>query len=291
VGVHSGQENLVTSGSYVDPILAVSEANGQQTQAFHLLWHEFGYYDRSLAPRPVEVRRAFAKSHVQNLVRKYSGRVEAWNVVNEAFTDQGEQRGAEVYGFGTMYPNWLWGISNDFLADAFRWAREADPNAQLYYNDYGIEVDGPKWNAVLAMVKRFKQNGVPIDGVGFQAHLELGDPNQVQIGVLLDHFRQLNELGVRVRVTELDVGIAKGVGDDKQRLEAQAELVWQVTTACLHAQDCDAINIWGLSDTYSWKSKPQFGGSPANRPTLFDTSFEPKPAYWWMQHALLRPKD
>jgi endo-1,4-beta-xylanase len=287
----NANQPLKSSGVFVDPILAVTEANGQQSQAFHLLWHEFSYWNPELANRSLNERRAFAKSHVQTLMRKYSGRVQAWNVMNEAFRDDGSLRQEVEYTATGSYKNWLFGISNDLLGDSFRWAREADPNALLFYNDYGIEADGPKWDAVLNMVKRFKREGVPIDGVGFQGHLDLtGNPNG-KLDALNDHFRQLNELGVRVRITELDVSIGDGRGSEALRLEAQARLVWQATTACMHAQNCDAINMWGMTDSYNWKTRPEFQGKPENQPTLFDTSFNPKPAYWWMQHALIRPVE
>jgi endo-1,4-beta-xylanase len=284
------QGNLVTSKSFVGPMLSVSEANNQQTMAFHLLWHEFGLSNPFLTKAARAERSRFAKSHVQSLVGGYKGRVGAWVVLNEPFLDNGELRGETVDNYGTAFPNWLFGTSTDTATDPFRWARAADPNAKLYLSEYGIEQDGPKWDGLLELVKRFKREGVPIDGVAFQGHLELGNPEKsVNLSTLQEHFRLINEQGLNVRITELDIGIQGGSGTEQERLQAQGDLVWQMTTACLHAQSCDAVNVWGLADPYSWKSVPQYGGSPANKPTLFDNDIEPKQAYWSMQHSLLRP--
>jgi endo-1,4-beta-xylanase len=283
--------NPITNDQYVEPMLAVSEANGQQSQGFHLLWHEFGLFNEALPKVSIEKRRAFVKSHIQTLMGKYRGRVGAWNVVNEAFNDQGQRHGPQVFGGGKLFENWLYGLGGDFIADAFRLARQTDPNALLFYNDYGLEVDGPKWEAVLAMVKQFKAQGVPIDGVGFQGHLDVSESNQVELGVVREHFRQLNELGVKVRITELDVGIQNGSGTEAERVRKQSDLIWLMTTACLQSQDCDVVNMWGLSDNYSWRSLAQYGGSPANKPTLFDADLNKKQPYWWMQGALLRPLE
>ncbi len=283
----AAQRDFFPTGD-IDEVLAITGPAGQQSQAFHLLWHEDGLRNPWVTQLPPAEQAAFAKARIQTLMRKYAGRVTAWNVVNEAFTDQGERRGADVQSYNTNYKNWL-AYSPTMIEDAFKIARATDPNALLFYNDYDLENDGPKWEGVIAMVRDFKARGIPIDGVGFQAHLGLDRP--VDDAAVRRHFLQLNALGVRARFTELDVTIDNAPGTEAERLDQQGSYYWRMTTVCLQAPNCDAINLWAISDQHSWKSKPEFGGSPAAKPMIFDSNYQPKQAYWSMNWALRRPEE
>ncbi len=266
----------------IDQILSVTEAAGQQSQAFHLLWPDFGRFYPWLTKLSKPQWKAYASDRIRTLMNKYRGRVQAWNVANEIFDVNGKMYGDTLYIDGNPYPNWM-AYSPTAIEDAFKLARATDPNALLFYNDYNIENDGPKWDGVLAMVRDFRARGIPIDGVGFQAHLGIEVPlNDYQ---LREHFRQLNDLGVRVRVSELDVTINEGTGSEEARLSEQAAYYYRVTTACLQAPNCDAINMWAVSDQYSWKNDPSNGGE-ATKATIFDSNFDPKPAYYAMSGAL-----
>jgi endo-1,4-beta-xylanase len=266
----------------IDQILSVTESAGQQSQAFHLLWPDFGRFYPWLATLSKSQWKAYAADRIRTLMTKYRGRVKAWNVANEIFDDNGKPYGDTLYIDGTAYPNWM-AYSPTAIEDAFKLARATDPSALLFYNDYNIENDGPKWDGVLAMVRDFKARGIPIDGIGFQAHLGLEVP--LDDYQLRKHFRQLNDLGVKVRLSELDVTINQGQGSEEQRLSEQAAYYYRVTSACLQAPNCDAINMWAVSDQYSWKNDPENGG-PSTMATIFDSNFDPKPAYYAMNGAL-----
>jgi endo-1,4-beta-xylanase len=269
----------------IDPLVADAYANGQQSQAFHLLWYQFGQFVPWLGQLSKPEQAAYAKVRVQTLVRRYQGRIQAYVVVNEALTDNGILRPDVIDDNGTQYGNWL-NFSPTAIEDSFRWAREADPNALLFYNDYDIENDGPKWDATLALAKDLHAKGL-LDGVGFQAHLRITEP--IYDDQIREHFRQLNALGIQVRITELDVMINNAPGTESERLNEQANYYWRMTDFCVKAANCDAVNMWSVSDQYSWRTNPLYGAADS-KPTIFDSNYQPKQAYWAMNHALRRPE-
>jgi endo-1,4-beta-xylanase len=217
---------------------------------------------------------------------RYRGKVKTYNVVNEAFDEEGRVRKGPFYFDGELKENWLSPLGYGYIEYAFKEARKADPTAKLYYNDYGLESDGPKWDVVLNMVKDFKTRNVPIDGVGFQFHLSLnyGLPDPL---VVANHFRELHELGLQVRMTEFDLGIEGAAGTESQRLAQQARAYKTYLNVCLAAPNCTAFHMWGFTDKHSWLTEPGWGGSPANKPLIFDTNYQPKPSYYGLKDALL----
>jgi endo-1,4-beta-xylanase len=131
------------------------------------------------------------KNHIATEVGRYAGKIHAWDVVNEPFVDDGTR-------CDTI---WLRGLGQDYVADAFRWAHAADPAAKLYLNDYNVEGINTKSDAMYELVKSLKAQGVPIDGVGFQAHYDLAKPFPSDVAGNLKRFA---DLGVEVAFTELD---------------------------------------------------------------------------------------
>src|SRR5262249_3999877 len=141
------------------------------------------------------------------------------------------------------------GPGTKYIEQAFRWAHEADPAAKLFYNDYDTEEVNAKSDAVYAMAKDFKQRGVPLDGIGFQAHLTLkfDEPEKLEsFAKTLDRFAKL---GFEVHITELDVRL-----DDSTPASfvAQGKLYGEIASICLHQPACKLIQTWGLTDKYSW---------------------------------------
>jgi endo-1,4-beta-xylanase len=278
-----------------DSLVDFAEANGQTVQCFHLIWYLESRWGRWLDSLSVDDKRRFVDTHVTQVIGRYRGRVEAWNVVNEAFTDQGTIRPYE----GGEERNWLAALGEGYIEQAFRSARAADPTAKLFYNDYGMEWDGAgtnaKWKKVLAMVRDFRTRGVPIDGVGFQSHLQIADGNppternpEQFARELAGHFRDLAALGLQVRITEMDVRIDmltdRPLAD---RLALQARFYKAFLNACLQATNCTGFSTWGVSDKYSWLIEPGWGGSPATAPLPWDANFQPKPAYYSLRDAFL----
>jgi endo-1,4-beta-xylanase len=163
-----------------------------------------------------------------------------------------------------------------YVEQAFRWAREADPHALLFYNDNGGEELNAKSDAIYAMVKDFKRRGVPIDGVGLQLHISQLDFDTTAVAA---NIARLAALGLQVHVTELDVSLpvdASGQASDRDLLR-QADVYRSVVRACLQNPGCTAIQSWGFTDKYSWIGSHSHGTRGAA--LLFDRGYKPKAAY------------
>ncbi|MBO3745288.1 endo-1,4-beta-xylanase [Streptosporangiaceae bacterium NEAU-GS5] len=211
--------------------------------------------------------RAILKNHITQEVKHYKGKIYSWDVVNEAFNDDGTYR-------QTMFYNIL---GPGYIADALRWAHKADPKAKLYINDYNIEFTGPKSNAYYTLVQQLLADHVPLDGVGFQGHLAL----QFGFPDLQPNLQRFADLGVDVAVSELDIRMILPADDAK--LATQAQWYSDVVKACLAVRRCVGITIWDYTDKYSWI--PQFfPGQGAAHP--WGLNLEPKPAYFAIRDAL-----
>jgi endo-1,4-beta-xylanase len=206
------------------------------------------------------------QDHILNVVAHFRGRIPEWDVVNEAFNDDGS------------FKNNLWYqvIGPEYIGLAFRFAHQADPQAKLFYNDLGYEAGGPHTEAVLNMVRGLREQGVPIDGVGFESHFNTA------AGELTARMRPVLQafanLGVAEQITELDVDTGPGGAD---KLAAEAEVYRQVARACVEQIACQRVTTWGYSDRYSW-----IGSDRQALP--FDTNYQPKPA-WQALEGEVRP--
>jgi endo-1,4-beta-xylanase len=212
--------------------------------------------------------------HIEQMMRRYAGDVFAWDVVNEALDENGKVRDSLWYnqpgigfsGKGTLY-----------IEQAFRWAREADPRALLFYNEAEGEGLNRKSDAIYSMVQEFKRRGVPIDGVGLQLHISSFDFN---LDGLAANIARLAKLGVQVHITELDVSLrvdAHGNPLHVDDLARQAEIYRGVLRACLQTPRCTAVQTWGFTDKYSWIGSSSRGTRGAALP--FHRFYQPKPAY------------
>jgi endo-1,4-beta-xylanase len=218
---------------------------------------------------------AILKEHIQTTVNHYRGKVVAWDVVNEAIDDNGLLR-------DTI---WLRNIGPEYIALAFRWAHEADPDVLLFYNDHLGESLNRKSQAIYALASGLLQAGVPIDGIGMQMHTWLeGPPASDELAA---NMQRLADLGLRVQITEMDVRTQFHPStDEAEKLDLQADMYRRVIETCLAAPNCDTFITWGLTDRYSWI--PGFSGKP-DIPLLFDVQGKPKPAYEAVRQALEAP--
>ncbi len=241
-----------------DAVVAAATAANQRVRGHTLVWH-------SQTPNWVqnlpatELRQAMV-DHITTEVNHYEGKLYAWDVVNEAFSEDGTRRQSF----------WQQKLGDGYIAEAFRAARAADPAVKLYYNDYNTDGVGAKSDAVYNMVKSFLQQGVPIDGVGLQAHLIVG---QVP-GSMRQNIQRFVDLGVEVAITELDIRMPTPATAAK--LATQASDYKAAADACLAVAGCVGITTWGLSDKYSWIPSV-FPGEGAALP--FDDALQAKPAY------------
>ena len=216
--------------------------------------------------------KAILREHILTVAGHYRGQIYAWDVVNEAVADDGKLR-------NTI---WLRNIGPEYIPLAFRWAHEADPYALLFYNDNGGEGINPKSNAIYALVNDLKEANVPIHGVGLQTHTALDGPPSTE--ELQENIQRLSDLGLRIHITEMDVRLQYSHASTEEKLAKQAELYKRVFQVCLQAPMCEAFVTWGATDRQSWI--PSYTGQP-DAPLLFDTNYQPKPAYWAIMGVLM----
>jgi len=248
--------------SDADAIVDFAEAHAMKVRGHTLVWHNQNpqwLVNENLSDSE---RSRILKEHIQTVVTRYRGRVYAWDVVNEAI-DQ---------NLGRRETFWSKALGDDYLEQAFRWAREADPQAKLFYNDYGGEALGAKSEAVYRLLINLKARGIPIDGIGLQSHFRTDQPPNMRD--VATNMKRLAALGLEIHVTEFDVRMS--LPSTEQELQKQAEIYRGYLSTCLSVSSCKAFLMWGFTDKYSW-IPGHIAGMGAALP--FDGSYKPKPAY------------
>ncbi|OGZ72976.1 MAG: hypothetical protein A2908_00105 [Candidatus Staskawiczbacteria bacterium RIFCSPLOWO2_01_FULL_38_12b] len=239
-------------------------------------------YDKSspkwMAKSPKEERQEIMVDHIESVVSHFKDKVAEWDVINEPFSKKNA-----LYKDGNtgLEPNiWFEAMGEEYIDLAFRAARQADPNAKLYLNDYGVENDGQHWDALLGLVKRLKERGVPIDGIGFEAHV-YSDGDYINAKELKKHMEVLAKLGLLTRISEIDV-----TGDDAK------EQINQYVTAldiCLLAPNCTSYTTWGITDRYGSTTRSDRYPLVYGTSLLWDKDMKAKPAYHALQERLQQP--
>ncbi|CCK28044.1 Exoglucanase/xylanase [Streptomyces davaonensis JCM 4913] len=260
-----------TRGSFnwaeADEIVNFAEANGQQVRGHTLVWHSQNPSWLTNGTWTTAQLRQLMTDHIATEVGRYEGRLATWDVVNEPFNEDGTYR-------QTLWYN---GLGADYIAEALTAARAADPSPKLYINDYNVEGVNAKSTALYNLVRDLKARGVPIDGVGLQAHLILGQvPSTLQ-----QNIQRFADLGVDVAITELDIRM--NLPSDSAELAQQATEYKQVVNACVAVTRCVGVTVWGFTDSDSW-IPDTFPGQGAATP--YDENFAPKPAYYAIAEAL-----
>ena len=251
-----------------DELVAFARAHNQKVRGHTLVWHnQLPSWLTSGTWTDAELRRIL-RQHIFTEAGHFRGRIWAWDVVNEAIDDNGQLR--DTF--------WLQNLGPGYIADAFRWAHQADPKAILFYNDYNIEGINAKSDAVYALVRQLKSQGVPIQGVGVQGHLSTryGLPANMQ-----QNLHRFAALGLKTAVTEADVRSDLPV--DAAKIQAQAAAYSYMLESCLLERSCISYTVWGFTDKYSWVPGFFYGEGAA---TLLDENFAAKPAYRELQAVL-----
>ena len=245
-----------------DRVMAFAEENGMSVRGHTLAWHS------QLAEWVSEAdegeREDILREHIHTVVGRYRGRIEQWDVVNEALDDDAQPRTSP----------WFEGMGIDYIADAFRWAHEADPSARLYLNDYNVEDLCAKSDAYYELVQRLLADGVPIHGFGVQGHRVVGDPPTT----MRENLQRFADLGLDVALTEVDVRmpVADSEHPSGEQLAAQAEDYRSMVDAARAVSSCSAFVLWGLSDAHSWIPDTFAGFGAAH---VLDEKLQPKPAF------------
>ncbi|MGX5656916.1 endo-1,4-beta-xylanase [Geodermatophilus nigrescens] len=266
-----------------DAIVENAERNGQAVRGHTLLWHSQNpaWLTEGVASGEIDDTelRQILEDPIRTVVGRYAGRIDQWDVANEIFTDEATPR---------LRPEnfWIQQLGPGIIADAFRWAHEADPQATLFLNDYAVEHVGPKSDAYYALAQDLLAQGVPLHGFAVQAHLsfEYSFPTSLQ-----ENLQRFDDLGLETAVTELDVRmpVAEG-GPTEAQLEQQADWYQQALEACLGVEECNSFTIWGFTDKYSWVPYFFEGTGAAN--VMFE-DYERKPAYWALHGTLAAAQD
>ena len=273
-----------------DQFVKFGEENNMYIIGHTLVWHsqapKWFFTDATGKDVTREVLIERMKNHIFTVVGRYKGKVKGWDVVNEAFEDDGSWRNSKFYQI----------IGEDYIRLAFQFAHEADPDADLYYNDYSMSHEGRR-NTVVKMVKDLKSQGVRIDGVGLQGHMDMVFPD-------LDEFEKsmlaFAETGVKLMITELDVTVLPRPGVDvgaeisasfeyQQKLNPYAEGLPDSVSIALnnryndifklflkHSDILERVTLWGVYDGQSWRNNWPVRGR-TDYPLIFDRNFQPKP--------------
>jgi len=252
-----------------DELVNLAIAHHKQIRGHVLVWGQAlpDWVTSPSVPWTASSLRAVMKQYITEVMQHFGSRIKTWDVVNEAFTAQ-----------GTLVAN-LWSsvIGPSYIADAFRFAHEADPQASLFYNDWGMEWPGAKLNAVLKLVSQLRSEGVRVDGLGLQDHMTLESfPTQAQLQSSLE---QIAAAGLKVEITEMTVSTTGFSGTQAQALALQAEIYRQHATACWEVEACSRFTVWGVYDGVTYLG-------PAAEPVLFNAEFKTKPAYGAVVSAL-----
>jgi endo-1,4-beta-xylanase len=248
-----------------DAIVGYAASQGMRVKGHTLLWH--GSTPAWVNALPADELRVAVEQHIRTVMDHYRGRIHAWDVVNEAVADGGASLRDTVFRQK---------LGDRYIADAFRIARQADPSALLFYNDYGGEGANAKADRIYALLQDLLSSGVPIDGVGLQMHIAAN--NRPSDAAIASNMRRLAGLGLIVHISEMDVRINDVAGSDQIRFEAQRATYHDVVRVCLLEPRCEAVTFWGFTDAHTWLS--------GDRPLLFDSRYQPKPAYQGVLDAL-----
>ena len=262
-----------TQGTYdwsaADQFVSFAKANGQLVRGHTLVWHSQLPTWLTAGTYTSTQLRHLLRKHITDEVSHFKGHIWQWDVVNEAFNDDGTMR-------DTI---WLRAMGPSYIADAFRWAHQADPRALLFYNDYNIEGMGAKSDAVYLLAKQLRAQGVPINGIGAQGHLDTkyGFPNQMR-----QNLQRFADLGLKVALTEVDVRTTVPVTTPEQL--AQNADYSQMLEACLLVRACISYTVWGFGDAFSWVPGVFAGEGSAD---IYDENLQPKASYFALQQTLM----
>ncbi|MDH6304677.1 endo-1,4-beta-xylanase [Parabacteroides sp. PF5-5] len=275
--------------TYPDQFVALGEKYNMFITGHTLIWHSqlpaWFYVDEQGENVSAEVLKSRMKEHITTFINRYKGRVKGWDVVNEAIMEDGSYRNSKFYEI----------LSEEFIPLAFQYAQEADPEAELYYNDYN-EWYPEKRKTVVRLIRTLKERGIRIDGIGMQGHFNMDSPSiQEYEETILEYAAE----GVKVMVTELDLSILpsprQDVGADlstnfdyQKELNPYTEGVPKEVMAAWdnrmndffklflkHSDVVSRVTLWGISDSDSWKNNFPVRGR-TDYPLLFDRNHQSK---------------
>ena len=274
--LHVHPQEDVWAFEKADWLVAFARRNHLAMRGHTLVWHQttpdWFFTDGDTVASPALLKERM-KNHISTLLARYRNDVFCWDVVNEGIDVKQDN--------GLRRSRWYNILGEEYLDLAFRFAREAAPGADLYYNDYNL-CDSAKRDAAYRIIRRMQQRGVPIDGIGFQAHWKIGHPTEDEIRAAFDKFISL---GLKIQITELDVSL---YDDDKEaekpftpELEARQAAYYKMCFRLFeeYKDHIDCVAFWGVADNHTWLNNFPVEGRK-NHPLLFDENHHPKQAYY-----------
>lgn len=259
-----------------DQMIEFAKENNIQVRGHVLVWHSqtpSWVFRFAGQPASKELLLERMRNHISTVVGRYKGQIYAWDVVNEAISD-----GPEIYRDSPWYNI----IGKEFIAEAFRAAHEADPDAKLFYNDYNA-VEPAKMQKIYNMLKELIEEGVPIHGVGIQGHWSIEHPDLLQIMRAIEKYASL---GLEIHITELDLSVF--AWDDHRKLaEPTPEMIEKQALRYKnlfnifkrYSDHITSVTLWGVADDSTWKDNYPVQGRK-DWPLLFDVNHQPKEAFW-----------
>lgn len=289
--IHPTPERYDFTGS--DALVEFAKANDKKVIGHTLVWHsqcpDWVFEDDGGETISSEALLARLREHMKTVLTRYKGRIQGWDVVNEAIEDDGSWRDTK----------WRQILGDNYIDVAFQMAHEIDPKIELYYNDYNMYLPA-KRKTVCDMIRSMKQRGVPIDGVGLQGHWGLVKPSEAEIDAALTDY---STLGVKVMITELDINVlvlpweieGADVNQRSERRpdldpytkglppEVQKQLAERYASIfrlfLKHRDTISRVTFWGVHDGQTWHNNWPVPGRTAHS-LLFDRELAPKPAFW-----------
>jgi endo-1,4-beta-xylanase len=270
--------------SNADSIVAFAERNNLKLRGHTLCWHnqtpKWLFVDSVGNPVTKEVLLQRLKDHITAVVSRYKGKIYAWDVVNEAISDKRDE-------YFRPSP-WYTICGEEFIAKAFQYAHEADPNALLFYNDYN-EINPVKREKIIRLVTSLKKAGVPIHGVGLQGHWAVNEPSYSQLDSTLLDF---TSTGLKLQITELDISVYPKEHQARDRKAEDYDTTFTATKEvqqmevykmCFelfrkHKEAISGVTFWNISDRHSWLDNFPVRGRK-DYPLLFDKDLKPKKVY------------
>lgn len=266
-----------------DSIAAFAQRNNMKMRGHTLVWHNQApkwFFEDNGKPVGKEKLLERLRTHIHTVVGRYKGKVYAWDVVNEAISDNPNEF--------LRNSKWLEICGEEYIAKAFQYAHEADPHALLFYNDYN-EIDPSKRRKIIRLVEELRTKNVPIHGVGLQGHWALNEPSRQQLDETLNDF---SKLGLNIQITELDISVYPKEHSARERTagDAQTELTpekekeqAEVYKMCFglfrkYKSSITSVTFWNISDRHSWLDNFPVRGRK-DYPLLFDKNLKPKAAF------------
>jgi endo-1,4-beta-xylanase len=275
-----------------DRFVAFGEKYGMFIVGHTLVWHRqtpnWVFEDEKGKPVDRDTLLQRLRDHIHTVVGRYKGKIKGWDVVNEAVNADGSMRESK----------WLKIIGQEYVAKAFQYAHEADPQAELYYNDFSLENE-PKRKGAVKLIQELQRQGIKVAGVGLQGHNKLDWPSMEQQDATIVDFAKL---GVKIHITELDIDVLPPVSEDigptlkltdelqpklnpyksglpdavaKEQSRRFADLF---AVYLKHRDVVDRVTFWGVTDGDTWLNNWPVRGR-TNYPLLFDREGKPKPAF------------